>query len=149
LKAIEADDRKALPSGFFYRSFVDQYAQFLGLDVREINAEVERILSADAPLPLPGYETVLTKNVPSLKTPRRRGWLSSVALITVAAGCSGVYALWHDAKLESLTKLIKRTVPSSQSRDNSARLQPSKPQAVPTLSVAPVSATPAPAPPDR
>ena len=27
LKAIEADDRDVFPSGFFYKSFVDQYAQ--------------------------------------------------------------------------------------------------------------------------
>jgi cytoskeletal protein RodZ len=30
LEAIEANDRKVLPSGFFYKSFVDQYARFLG-----------------------------------------------------------------------------------------------------------------------
>ena len=71
LEAIEADDRRSLPSGFFYKSFVDQYARFLGLDTPAINAEVDRLLSADAPLPLPGYESVVSRNVPPMKlTPR-------------------------------------------------------------------------------
>ncbi len=63
LEAIEADDRKSLPSGFFYKSFVDQYARSLSLDTQEIDAEVDRVLSADAPLPLPGYESVVSRNV--------------------------------------------------------------------------------------
>jgi transcriptional regulator with XRE-family HTH domain len=54
LNAIEADDRSAFPSGFFYKSFVDQYARALELDTAEIDAEVNDLLSADAPLPLPG-----------------------------------------------------------------------------------------------
>ena len=53
LKAIEADDRKRFPSGFFYKSFVDQYAQALSVDAREIDEEINAILSAEAPLPLP------------------------------------------------------------------------------------------------
>src|SRR5271170_5818125 len=66
LEAIEADDRRSLPSGFFYKSFVDQYAKSLSLDTREIDAEVDRVLSADAPLPLPGFESVVARNVPPL-----------------------------------------------------------------------------------
>ena len=53
LQAIEADDRKSLPGAFFYKSFVHQYATFLGVDTRAIDAEIDRVLSADAPLPLP------------------------------------------------------------------------------------------------
>src|ERR1700733_8404147 len=64
LKAIESDDRKKLPSGFFYKSFVDQYAKFLSLDTQEIDVELDRLLSADAPLPLPGLERVVARNVP-------------------------------------------------------------------------------------
>src|SRR5579864_8592152 len=67
LAAIEADARKDLPSGFFYKSFVDQYARLLSLDTREISDEIDRILSADAPLPLPGYESRVARNVPPMK----------------------------------------------------------------------------------
>ena len=35
LQAIEAGDRKSLPGGFFYKSFVYEYATFLGVDTRE------------------------------------------------------------------------------------------------------------------
>jgi len=34
LQAIEADDRASLPSAFFYKSFVHQYASLLSLDTR-------------------------------------------------------------------------------------------------------------------
>ena len=64
LEAIESDDRKILPSGFFYKSFVDQYAKSLSLDTQEIDAEIDRVLSADEPLPLPGFESVVARNVP-------------------------------------------------------------------------------------
>src|SRR5271166_4829248 len=53
LRAIEADDPKSLPGGFFYKSFVHQYATFLGVDTKAIDAEIDREVSADTPLPLP------------------------------------------------------------------------------------------------
>jgi cytoskeletal protein RodZ len=100
LEAIEADDRKSLPSGFFYKSFVDQYAKFLALDKREIDAEVDRLLSADAPLPLPGYESVVARNVPPLRVARRfRSWrtfASAAVFVLVVVACSGVYTLWRN-----------------------------------------------------
>src|ERR1700733_13700069 len=64
LKAIEADDRGSLPSSFFYKSFVHQYASTLSLATRDIDAEIDRVLSADAPLPLPGQANPTSKEVP-------------------------------------------------------------------------------------
>jgi len=102
LEAIESDDRKMLPSGFFYKSFVEQYAKSLSLDTRAIEAEVDRVLSADEPLPLPGVESVVARNVPPVTFKRRyhtrRLYASAASLLLVVAGCSGVYALWHDAR---------------------------------------------------
>jgi len=99
LEAIESDNRQLLPSGFFYKSFVDQYAKSLSLDTREIEAEVERLLSADEPLPLPGFESVVARNVPPMKSARRfpalRSFASAISLVLVIAGCSGVYTWWH------------------------------------------------------
>jgi cytoskeleton protein RodZ len=104
LEAIESDDRKKLPSGFFYRSFVHQYAKSLSLDTREIDAEIDRVLSADEPLPLPGFESVVARNVPPItfahRFPSRRFFTSAASLVLVLAGCSGVYAWWHDARLQ-------------------------------------------------
>src|SRR5271156_3492833 len=95
LTAIEADDRQSLPSGFFYKSFVEQYARFLSLDTQAINAEVDRLVSADAPLPLPGFESIVAKNALPVKQKSRflgaRVWASSAALVTVVLGCYGTY----------------------------------------------------------
>jgi cytoskeleton protein RodZ len=101
LVAIESDDRKKLPSGFFYKSFVDQYARALALDTKEIDAEIDRMLAEDAPLPLPGQDGNPIHRVPPMAVGRfRRRWpFASVAsLILVVLGCSGVYAWWHDGR---------------------------------------------------
>jgi cytoskeleton protein RodZ len=102
LDAIESDNRKVLPSGFFYKSFVDQYARSLSLDTREIDAEIDRVLSADEPLPLPGFESVVARNVPPMpfayRFPLRRWITSAITLALVLTGCSAVYAVWHDTR---------------------------------------------------
>src|ERR1700689_90141 len=91
LEAIESDDRKRLPSGFFYKSFVEQYAKCLALDTREIEVEIDRVLSADAPLPLPGFASVVTRNVPPITFRRRfhpgRAFASTASLVLVLVGC--------------------------------------------------------------
>lgn len=99
LEAIESDNRKVLPSGFFYKSFVDQYAKTLSLDTQEIDAEVDRVLSADEPLPLPGFENIVARNVPPMRSSRPaqipRWFASAAAFVLVLAGCTGCYELWH------------------------------------------------------
>jgi cytoskeletal protein RodZ len=102
LEAIESDDRKRLPSGFFYKSFVEQYARALSLDTQEIDVEIDRVLSADEPLPLPGFESVVARNVPPITFAHRfhtqRLFKSGAAFVLVLAGCSGVYAWWRPAR---------------------------------------------------
>jgi len=126
LEAIEADDRKSLPSGFFYKSFVEQYARFLLLDTQEINAEVDRLLSADAPLPLPGHESVVARNVPPMRYGPRlhslRTYASAAALVLVVVACSGVYTLWRNrgtidvrAMIENVRALGKTRVAQASS----------------------------------
>src|SRR5580658_2944970 len=126
LEAIEGDDRQSLPSSFFYKSFVDQYARALSLDTREIAAEVDRVLSADAPLPLPGYESVVSRNVSPMKSARLHSWrtyASLAVLVLVVAGCAGVYTLWRDwrstfsaqAVIESVRSLVKTRVAQASS----------------------------------
>ena len=110
LEAIESDDRKSLPSGFFYRSFVEQYARALSLDTQEIDAEVNRVLSADEPLPLPGFESVVARNVPPLTSAHRfhtgRSYTSAATLMLVIVGCSGIYAWWHEARSIGLKGIV-------------------------------------------
>jgi cytoskeleton protein RodZ len=99
LKAIEADDRASLPSSFFYKSFVHQYARSLSLDTREIDAEVDRMLSADAPLPLPGEDGRSWREIPpvelSSRNRRTKIYASLASFILILALCSGIYGWWH------------------------------------------------------
>ncbi|HEV2687692.1 MAG TPA: RodZ domain-containing protein [Bryobacteraceae bacterium] len=108
LEAIEADDRQQLPSSFFYRSFVHQYAAALGSETREIDAEVDRVLSADAPLPLPGQESAAAKSLPPITAVQRfqasRAITSFAALVLVMVACSGVYAWWHTSRTDNSGK---------------------------------------------
>jgi cytoskeleton protein RodZ len=127
LEAIEADDRSMLPSSFFYKSFVDQYARSLSLDTREIDAEVDRVLSADVPLPLPGYESVVARNVSPLKVTRRfssrRTYALAATLILVIAGCSGVYGLWRNWRAPK-QRAVKHLTQATQEPANQARSGP-------------------------
>jgi len=160
LEAIEADDRKRLPSGFFYKSFVEQYARFLSLDTREIAAEIDRVLSADEPLPLPGFESVVARNVPPMTSTHRfhtrRSSMSAVSLALVLVGCSGVYVLWHSARsYPSLSGMIAGVRALAKPKTNLPRPAvktapqpvPVPPAAVPTALVPPAAVPPAVVPP--
>jgi cytoskeletal protein RodZ len=143
LEAIESDDRNDFPSGFFYKSFVAQYAKCLAMDTREIDAEIDRILSADAPLPLPGYESVVARNVSPLKVGHRfhykRAFGLAATLILVVGGCSGVYTLWRTGRLRLPAPEVKAK-PASPVLAKTA-LPPVKPEA-PAEKVAAVPAPP-------
>ncbi len=110
LEAIESDNRKILPSGFFYKSFVEQYAKTLALDTHEIEAEVDRVLSADEPLPLPGFENIVARNVPPMRSSRPfqipRWFASAAAFVLVLATCTGFYELWHARSSLSLSGIF-------------------------------------------
>jgi cytoskeleton protein RodZ len=141
LAAIESDDRSDFPSGFFYKSFVDQYAKFLALDTREIDAEVDRILSADAPLPLPGYESAVARSVSPLTAGSRfhfrRALGMAATLVIVVGGCSGFYTWWRTwktahagAKVELASpKTVTRAAPAPQVEKSAEEIAPAAPTA--------------------
>ena len=52
LEAIEAEDWKQLPGGFFNRSFIRQYAQALGFDPSKIEEEFASIVKPEPPVDL-------------------------------------------------------------------------------------------------
>lgn len=116
LEAIEADDRKSLPSGFFYKSFIHQYASVIGMDTRQVDAEVERVLAADAPLLLPGQEMATGQTVPQVKAMpsfnRPRAFASIAALMLVVLGCSGIYAWWRKTQTAAAKNIAQVTAPA-------------------------------------
>jgi cytoskeletal protein RodZ len=107
LQAIEAGDRKSLPGGFFYKSFVHQYATFLGVDTRAIDAEIDRVLSADAPLPLP---TAAKQRAVKLSSGSRTGrtYFSYAALVLILVVCARIDGWWHESRTVATEKSESR-----------------------------------------
>ena len=142
LQAIEGDDRRTLPpGGFFYRSFVRQYAAELGIKDREIEAELERMVSEEAPSPIPGHPARLEKppKVPSLDkvsgafamNPTLR---SALLLVVVVAACSVFYSWWKKVSREKPPEVVA-AVSKRHVRRQIAQVAPHPPAAPATSSV--------------
>ena len=108
LRAIETDDRASFPGGFFYKSFVIQYAQALGVNAQEIEEELDRLIAAEPPLPLPGEADAPIRRPPPLVVSSRpkfgRVFASMAALAVVLVGCSGFYAWWRKIETRAATR---------------------------------------------
>jgi cytoskeleton protein RodZ len=102
--AIEEDRTADLPSGFFYRSFLRQYARILGLPESDYMPAIQRSLDSDAEQ-LDARETALPHHgidVPPMPTGRFNAreevkrWLIRLALlVVVGAGASGLYYFYQ------------------------------------------------------
>jgi cytoskeletal protein RodZ len=113
LEAIEADDRKSLPGGFFYKSFVHQYAKFLGVETSVIDAEIDRALRADAALPSPSVARQ-TAGKRSSRSWSTKKYLSYAALVLILVACSGIDGWWHGRavateKIESRAPVVENS----------------------------------------
>jgi len=104
LDAMEQDDFGKLPGGVFTKSFVRQYASFLGLDGEELAAEMEHALEPEPVSQFPNNKP----DVPGIDlgignwqsvTERRSplpSWLKAgVLLVVLMLVCSGVYYWWQ------------------------------------------------------
>ena len=123
LDAIETNQFDLLPRGVFAKSFVRQYARFLGLDEEEMAAEVQRAMDPGAGLP--SFAVVPAQ--PAYKVPKVTRWegagarqnssaLPSLAmLVVVMLVCSGIYAWWlrsrHPAQARALGLLGQQRRP--------------------------------------
>jgi len=108
LAAIEDEKFERLPGGVFSRSFIRQYAHYLGLDAEELASRAERVLEPVAE-ELPRYvEPVQIPAKPVRLPPLDRwgaragrpfSWRSPLAalgmVVVVMFGCAGVYAWWQ------------------------------------------------------
>jgi cytoskeleton protein RodZ len=107
LEAIEDEHFDRLPGQVFAKSFVKQYARYLGLDDEELAAEVQRTLQ---PAPTITYHAEKPRDTAaSIPLPRVEKWqavgdsrfnwsspLASLALVVlVMMGCAGVYSFWQ------------------------------------------------------
>ena len=110
LRAIETDDRASFPGGFFYKSFVIQYAQALRVNAHEIEEEVDRLIAAEPPLPLPGETgTPIRRSQPLVVSSRPkfgRVFASTAVLAAALVGCSGFYAWWRKIEAPAVARHI-------------------------------------------
>jgi transcriptional regulator with XRE-family HTH domain len=120
LVAIENDDTSAISAPFFYKSFVRQFAAAVRVDFDELAPAVDAVIQL-MPVPLmPGQDRSLS--LPKIETyptrpPRSFRWLSSLgSLGLMLVACSGVYALWQDAKATGNNPLMSllRQLPQVQ-----------------------------------
>jgi cytoskeleton protein RodZ len=108
LEAIEDEQFEKLPAGVFAKSFVRQYARYLGLDEDELAGEVQRVLEPPPPVEdaaAPRLAPIADIHVPRVDqwqtvsdSPRFdwSSWLPSLALVVVVMlVCSGVYSFWQ------------------------------------------------------
>jgi cytoskeleton protein RodZ len=103
LEAMEEDDFGKLPGGVFTKSFVRQYADFLGLDSDEMAAEVARIVEpepvvAESPgkkPDVPGIQLEMSENdwqsVRERPAPLPSWFKAGMLLVALMLVCSGVY----------------------------------------------------------
>jgi cytoskeletal protein RodZ len=152
IEAIESDDPSSLPAGFFYRSFVRQYAQALGLDENQFEVEIGSARpAADATLSLAGEpERRYISPVPSSSRDGTFGETlnktstSIVILIVVVLGCSGLYALWYKTWRQPQDQPVPAVAPVPLPQPPSADRQVAAP---PPPASTPEQGSPAPAQP--
>ena len=102
LEALEAEDFDKLPGRFFARSFLRQYAAFLGVDAAVVEAALAQLEEAAEPQPAePPPEAArieVAPIIPGLGTRREglRRWLGSIAALALAVvACAVLYTLWQ------------------------------------------------------
>ncbi len=94
--AIEEDDLKNLPGTFFYKSYVKQYAEMLGVDHAQLRPGIEALTSDEVPPPAPiaGRSPLVTATNRRYFSNRSLGG-SVVGLVGVMFACSSFYAWWQ------------------------------------------------------
>jgi cytoskeletal protein RodZ len=167
--AIEEDRISDLPSGFFYRSFVRQYARILELPESDYMPAIQRFLDDEAH-DLDARGTALPQriiDVPPMPTGRfnageeTKRWLVRLALLVIViAASSGLYYLyqrWKSAPAETpivteqpppeRTSQPQAPPPQTQPPPPSGETQPAEPaqgQQIPPAAEQPKPAEPQP-----
>jgi len=119
LAAIEAAEFDRLPGAFFTRSFIRQYAEFLGVDQREIEVELEKIAGQVAPPLIPGQEPRKEgSDLPPIASYARPGssqrfGRALAALVGVVAVCATIYAVWLHRGQTASVELVARAHPDA------------------------------------
>jgi cytoskeleton protein RodZ len=148
LEAIESGDRTAIPGGFFYKSFVRQYAAALATDSNKVVDEVDQVLDAEEPaVPAEQDDELLKAIAASAPAPERSGhrWVPStfgyvILLILALIGSTGAYMWWHRTQESQIAKRVAAPVVTQAPSAPSPKTETAPPAATP-----PPAETPAPA----
>jgi len=102
LEAIEEDRDSQISPSFFYKSFVRQFAERLGMNYGDLAPAVEIAMQHAAELTAHHLDAdpMLPKIAPLQPLrPKKYRWLfSMVVLIGVLFACSGLYGMWEDSR---------------------------------------------------
>jgi cytoskeletal protein RodZ len=147
LEAIESGDSSRIPGGFFYRSFVRQYALALSMDPGELESDLERNREAEAAIlsaalaaaqfPIKQPDPMIT--AANHRPASGRTWTYVLLLVGVAAGCSMFYSWWRQIETGASTAIARPAarVPDAKAEAVPARNQPvSRPISNPDAGVA-------------
>ncbi|MDX2149922.1 MAG: DUF4115 domain-containing protein [Bryobacteraceae bacterium] len=122
IEAIESNNIAQLPGGFFYRSFVRQYAQTLGIDESlvesDLDKQAEEQMTAEAERARNAPPHFEVPPMPSTYRPagERQFPLILILLVTVVVGCSAIYLLWQRSQEPTVveTRLPEGSPPQPQ-----------------------------------
>ena len=123
LEAIEAEEWGRLPGKFFVNSFVRQYARALGVDAREVDAELERLFEVEeTPSVVESNPQHQRIRLPPFSSQvrqrgfRKRRWLPHLVIfVGVGLLCYGTYELWQRGR-QALSPPAERPTTSSPVR---------------------------------
>jgi cytoskeletal protein RodZ len=151
---MEADNWKNLPGGFFYKSFVRQYAGALGLSAEEIEAALAGVPVEEAPLPAPPprKEKSRLRDLRPMMGAGSWGFsrmLPSVSfLLVVVVGCGVLYTWWHRIENHAQADAVSSVINVPPPKQSTAPAAVSRPVTSPVSSEnPPATQPPAPASP--
>ena len=144
LQAIEAEDTRTLPQDFFYRSFVRQYAEYLGISADEITPGIRREMPLPDPPAAPPQASILPvmREAPlSISSPAPSSSLPTTATFEDGRTSKRWLAVAALLLVGSVSYLATRR-PVADSPEPATRAQNSPAAASATVNV-PVSSAPA------
>jgi len=124
LAAIESGDPASVPGGFFYKSFVRQYAAALSTDDDNVLERVEQSLAAEQPVAPPPPDEEVLKALATKAEENAAGTSGSrsaaayaLLLVLAVAGTTGVYTLWHRAQQAQAAEEAGRSTPETPKKE--------------------------------
>lgn len=113
LRAIESDEPGNVPGGFFYKSFVRQYADALGVDSSDIDAALAAVEIEQETLPMPHQDDAILRDIRPMTEHTGRSFaagrlLPSIGILAaVMFVCGAFYSWWHRIQAAAAVKAVE------------------------------------------